>query len=153
MTAKEKKEDIQKLQEQNAVYLNGWRRAQADYENLKKETAQKQARMSQVVLFGVLTEILPVLDNLQSALVHAPEEPKEWTEGIKHIERQFLDVLKQFNVEPIDALGKQFDPEFMEAVDECEGEKDGEVLEVQKSGYKIGDFCLRSARVVVSKNK
>lgn len=149
-------------------YLAGWQRAQADYENLKRETAARNGQLSQMVLEGMLMEMLPTLDSLQMAIAHAPAEPKEWVDGIRHIERHFADSFRQLGVDAVDALGKSFDPACMEAVGEADGpltgsltgqagagpgERDGEVVEVKQAGYRIGEKCLRPAKVIVSKIK
>ena len=146
-------EDIEQIKAQRDKYLAGWQRAQADYENLKRETAARNGQLSQMVLEGMLMEMLPTLDSLQMAIQHAPAEPKDWVDGIRHIERHFADSFRQLGVDAIDALGKPFDPACMEAVGQVEGERDGEVVEVKQAGYRIGEKCLRPAKVIVSKKQ
>lgn len=149
----EQEQTIEEIKAERDKYLAGWQRAQADYENLKRETAARNGQLSQMVLEGMLMEMLPTLDSLQMALAHAPDEPKDWVDGIRHIERHFADSFRQLGVDAVDALGKPFDPSCMEAVGEVEGEKEGEVVEVKQAGYRIGEKCLRPAKVVVSKIK
>ncbi|MEK7532703.1 MAG: nucleotide exchange factor GrpE [Patescibacteria group bacterium] len=146
-------EDIEQIKAERDKYLAGWQRAQADYENLKRETAARNGQLSQMVLEGMLMEMLPTLDSLQMAIAHAPAEPKEWVDGIRHIERHFADSFRQLGVDSVDALGKSFDPACMDAVGEVEGEREGEVVEVKQAGYRIGDKCLRPAKVIVSKKQ
>lgn len=146
-------ENIEEIKAERDKYLAGWQRAQADYENLKRETAARNGQLSQMVLEGMLMEMLPTLDSLQMALAHAPAEPKDWVDGIRHIERHFADSFRQLGVDAVDALGKSFDPACMEAVGEIEGEHDGEVVEIKQAGYLIGEKCLRPAKVIVSKIK
>ncbi len=147
----EQEQTIEEIQAERDKYLSGWQRAQADYENLKKETAARNGQLSQMVLEAMLMEMLPILDSLQLALAHAPAEPKDWVDGIRHIERHFADSFRQLGVDAVDALGKPFDPACMEAVGEVEGEKAGEVIEVKQAGYRIGEKCLRPAKVIISK--
>lgn len=149
----EQEQNIEALQAERDKYLAGWQRAQADYENLKRESAARNGQLSEMILEGMLMEMLPTLDSLQMALAHAPAEPKEWVEGIRHIERHFQDSFRQFGIEIVDAMGKPFDPACMEAIGEIETEKEGEVVEVKQAGYRIGEKCLRPAKVIVSKIK
>ena len=146
-------EDIEQIKAERDKYLAGWQRAQADYENLKRETAARNGQLSQMVLEGMLMEMLPTLDSLQMAIAHAPAEPKEWVDGIRYIERHFADSFRQLGVDAIDALGKPFDPACMDAMGEMKGEREGEVVEVKQAGYRIGDKCLRPAKVIVSKKQ
>ena len=156
----EQEQSIEEIKAERDKYLAGWKRAQADYENLKRETAARNGQLSQMVLEGMLMEMLPILDSVQLALAHAPEPPpkadtpmawKDWVDGIRHIERHFADSFRQLGVDSVDALGKPFDPGCMEAVGEVEGEADGEVVEVKQAGYWIGEKCLRPAKVIISK--
>jgi len=147
----EQEQSIEEIKAERDKYLAGWKRAQADYENLKRETAARNGQLSQMVLEGMLMEMLPILDSVQLAIVHAPAEPKDWVDGIRHIERHFADSFRQLGVDSVDALGKPFDPGCMEAVGEVEGEADGEVVEVKQAGYWIGEKCLRPAKVIISK--
>ncbi len=145
------KKTTKQLMDERDEYLNGWKRAQADYKNLKREMEDRHSKVSTVVMESMLVSLLPVLDNLQAAMAHAPDEPKEWISGIGHVERQFVEALKQFGVQLVAAEGEDFDPACMEAVEEQEGDEDGKVLEVLQAGYKMGDVCLRAAKVTVSK--
>lgn len=145
------KKTTKQLMDERDEYLNGWKRAQADYKNLKREMDDRHSKVSTVVMESMLVSLLPVLDNLQSAMAHAPDEPKEWISGIGHVERQFVEAIKQFGVELVAAQGEDFDPSCMEAIEEREGDEDGKVLEILQAGYKMGDVCLRPAKVTVSK--
>lgn len=115
----EQEQTLEELKAERDNYLAGWQRAQADYANLKRESAARSGEVTQMVLEGMLLEMVPILDNLQTALHHAPEEPKDWIDGIRHIERHFQDSFRAFGVEIIDAVGKPFDPACMEALGEC----------------------------------
>ncbi|MBI4098895.1 MAG: nucleotide exchange factor GrpE [Candidatus Magasanikbacteria bacterium] len=157
----EQEQSVEEIKAERDKYLAGWQRAQADYENLKRETAARNGQLSEMILEGMLMEMLPTLDSLQLALAHAPNPPeadtpmawKDWVDGIRHIERHFADSFRQFGVDAVDALGKPFDPACMEAVGEIAGEADGGVVEVKQAGYRIGEKCLRPAKVIVSKIK
>jgi molecular chaperone GrpE len=99
--------------------------------------------------------LLPVLDNLQRAtqVAETGGSPEVIAEGIRQTASSFENALTAAGVEPIDAVGKQFDPELHEAVEisEVEPEDDGKVIAEYARGYKIGDRLLRPARVKVGR--
>src|SRR3990167_6049140 len=98
----------------------------------------------QPLLFKVL---LPVLGHLENA----QKQPKN--EGVEIVIKQFRDVLESEGVCEITAEGSPFDPNFHEAVEILESEKDGVVLKVLAKGYKINDKVLRPAQVAVGRTK
>jgi molecular chaperone GrpE len=102
-----------------------------------------------------ITGLLPVLDNLQRATEVAKTggSPEVIAEGIRQTASSFENALAAASVEPIDAVGKQFDPELHEAVEisEVEPEDDGKIIAEYARGYKIGDRLLRPARVKVGR--
>ena len=97
------------------------------------------------------------------ALAHQPdvsscaaEDQKliqQWAEGVQSIYNQLFDVLKKSGLERIEALGKNFDPSTMEAVEQknVEGKKDDEVVEEVLAGYQLNNKIIRTARVIVNK--
>lgn len=153
--SEQEQQNIEEIKAECDKYLAGWQRAQADYENLKRETTARNGQLSQMVLEGMLMEMLPSLDSLQMALAHAPAEPKDWVDGIRHIERHFVDSFRQLGVDVVDALGKPFDPACMEAIGRIEQKELGNVVdtvvEVKQAGYRIGEKCLRPVKVIVGK--
>jgi molecular chaperone GrpE len=100
--------------------------------------------------------LLPVLDNLQRAteVAETGGSPEIIAEGIRQTASSFENALAAAGVEPIDAVGEQFDPELHEAVEttEVEPEDDGKVIAEYARGYKIGDRLLRPARVKVGRH-
>src|SRR3989338_9852219 len=84
-------------QQQAEEYLNGWKRAKADYLNLKRETEQRQAELFSLATAGLLVELLPVYDNLKTAWQHVPESERtaEWVVGFEHIKNQLGELLKR----------------------------------------------------------
>jgi molecular chaperone GrpE len=99
--------------------------------------------------------LLPVLDNLQRATDAAEggSSPEVIAEGIRQTASSFENALAAAGVEPIDAIGQQFDPQLHDAVETVEGEPedDGKVVADYARGYKIGDRLLRPARVKVGR--
>src|SRR4051812_2912437 len=101
-------------EQKNDEYLAGWKRALADYENLKKHNAQDRDEDRRRVRVQLAHELLPVIDNFDQSLKFAPsdmpDQAKKWFEGIQHIGRQFAEVLNGIGIEPIPAVGQMFDP-------------------------------------------
>lgn len=145
------------VNEVNVDYKDQYLRAHADYQNLVKETNARRAEWAQMSEIQVLEAFIPVFDNFKKAAAHKPEEDasgwKNWATGITFIQKQFADVLKQFGIEEIETVGKEFDPTLHEAVDEELNEDipmDQIVREIE-SGYKKGDKVMKPAKVVVSR--
>jgi molecular chaperone GrpE len=130
--------------------LIGWQRAQADYVNYKRFAEQDKADTCKFANAGLLSNILPILDDFERALGAVPEEAAKnnWVEGLKMIDRKFRDTLQKQGVTSIPALGMEFDPRIMDAVTMGKGKKDMVVAELEK-GYKLQDRVIRPARVVV----
>jgi molecular chaperone GrpE len=144
---------LEQLKTQCEEYLNGWKRAKADYANLKKESEEKQRLFLDVAKAGLIMEILPIYDNLKKAILVAPaEQSNGWTDGIKAIKKQFEDFLKQYGIEEIKTIGDKFNPEFHEAVskEKKEGMESDIILSEISSGYLMRGKVLAPAKVVVS---
>jgi molecular chaperone GrpE len=99
-------------------------------------------------------ELLPVLDDLERALVAADEhEEAKLEEGVRLVHRSLADALRKEGLEEIGAEGA-FDPHVHEALlSQPSEEADGTVIEVLQKGYRLGDRVLRPARVVVAAPK
>lgn len=158
MTESKKHEDksqdeLTDLQTKCDEYLNGWKRAQADYQNLKKEHEDQMKRLTQITNAGLISQLLPIIDHFELAIRHIPEnqEKEEWVQGFYHIKKQFDEFLSKTGIKRIATVGKEFDPNLHEAVSIKEGKKENEVLEEIQAGYVLGGFVLRHAKVIVSK--
>ncbi|MFH0857000.1 MAG: nucleotide exchange factor GrpE [bacterium] len=110
--------DLEAAEKKMAEYLDGWKRAKADYMNLKKEAEQRYKDLIKFANAGLILELLPVLDNFKLAVMHIPESEKnaDWVIGIMHIKKQFEDILKNLGIEEIKTVGEKFNPELHEAV-------------------------------------
>lgn len=144
------------LQQQCEEYLAGWKRALADYENLQRQNAQAREEDRRRVRVNMAHELLPVIDNFDQAMRFAPSDMpsdmKNWFAGVEHIARQFAEVMKSIGVEPIDALGKPFDPNLHESGGSRHEDDKPEhvVLEEVIKGWKLGDLVLRPAKVIIN---
>ncbi|HOY56128.1 MAG TPA: nucleotide exchange factor GrpE [bacterium] len=136
--------------------LNGWKRARADYDNLKKETQKEKEEFVKFANLNLVIGLIPVYDNLKLSFQHLPEELTNngWTKGILHIKNQFKEVLN-FNAveEIIPKIGDEFNPELHEAVDKHNTEKtekdNNKIKEVLSDGYKLNGRVFKPARVIV----
>ncbi len=136
---------------------HSYKRALADYQNLIKRTDVEKQDFMKYANERLLTEILPVYDNLKLALAHANgNEGDSIVEGVKHVLNQFKSVLNNLGVEEIKTIGEKFDHHTMEAVEKKETDdkkKDGIVESEVMAGYRLGDKVIRAARVVVYEYK
>jgi molecular chaperone GrpE len=130
-------------------------RATADLENFRKRSRRdvEDARISSAS--NVLKEMLPVMDNLERALQHAADATGEAAairDGVKLVMRQFTQALAKCDVAPVEALGKPFDPNLHEAIQQLPTAdyEPGCVAAVLQTGYTIKERLLRPAMVVVA---
>lgn len=147
-TPEEEPEIIQKNKEQE--YLEGWKRARADLENVQKRMADTRIQERAILKRNIAEPLIVLADNFRSLIEHAPDTKDPWTAGVLHVARQFDQILEEFGVEQINETGKVFDPTIHEAMEEVEGEE-GKIVEVVQAGYKIGEHTVRPAKVKVGK--
>ena len=129
--------------------------ARADFYNYRQRTTKERAETRKRAQEDVITEILPVLDNLDRALeVANTEDAKSIIKGVEMVQRQFVSVLENLGVSVIKAKGEKFDPALHDAagteqVDE--EELDGKVITERLKGYRTKDKVLRPAQVTVGR--
>ncbi len=135
-------------------YKTGWLRAQADYQNLVRETNERRLELIKMSKLSIIEDFLPVYTNFRTAFSTKVSEDQwlGWKQGIEHIMTQYREILKSYDVKEISTVGEKFDPTLHEAVgeEESEGESDVVLREVT-TGYKMGDKVVQVARVIVSK--
>jgi molecular chaperone GrpE len=126
-------------------------RVAADFDNYRKRAARDQEALVTRAHERLVKQLLPVLDNLERALVSAAEHEEEKVlEGVELIARELHDALRREGLEEIETHGR-FDPHIHEALLTQPSEyEEGSVTEVLQKGYRLGDRVLRPARVVVS---
>lgn len=133
---------IKDLQDKIESLDNSWKRALADYNNLEKRTAEEKENFLTLVKIQIMESFLPFFDNLEKIQEHSKDEGLELT--LKDLQK----VLKNTGVEEIEAEGKDFDHNTMEAIEIQKGEKN-KVLKVIQKGYLINGILLRPAKVAV----
>lgn len=135
---------------------NALRRAQADLVNYRNRMETERADLLKYGNQRLLGRLLPILDELTLALQQPSDgaSSDSWLEGFHLINRKLNALLELEGVEPIEALGKPFDPSEHEALaqQQTSDKEDGEVLMVVRNGYKLHNRLLRPAQVVVAAN-
>ena len=153
-----KKDKIDKKKNKEQEYLDGWKRAQADYANLQKETEKQMSDFRKYANQDMLMQILPLVDYFKHAFNAIPEDQKDddWLKGIKHIQDYLYKFLEDNNIEEIKTVGKKFDPEKHEVIKEEKGdgkEKDGVIIKETQSGFIYNGKVLQPAKVIIINNK
>ena len=141
-------------QKEAAVNREGWQRAQADFANFKKRTERERGELFQRAALDTLGALIPIIDDFDRAFETVPEALSDdpWFDGVSIIQRKFMSLLENFEVEVIDPTGELFDPNWHQAIgaeasDEVES---GYVIETLQKGYRAGDKVLRLALVKVA---
>ncbi len=142
----------QSLAEEN---MAGWKRAMADYANLKKENERDRAEIARYASATLIASLLPILDSFIKANAARPtdgdaQKMTQWADGIALVRAQFESAMKSAGVTVIDDSGGAFDPSKHEAMMMEKGDTPGVIIRVLEPGYKLHDRVLRPAKVVVS---
>jgi molecular chaperone GrpE len=131
-------------------------RAAADLDNYRKRAAKEKAEALKYGNETLIRDILPFLDGVDRALQHATksEDFEAFRQGLALLRDQLLHALEKHGVQRLETLGKDFDPNFHEAMLHVETDEHdhNKVIEEHEKGYLLNDRLLRAARVSVSKN-
>ncbi len=130
-------------------------RIAADFENYRKRTRREIDDAREDGRAQVLKELLPVFDNLERAVAHAGTGSDVLVEGVRMTLRQLYAALERFDIKPIEAKGKPFDPQQHEAIQQVDHPElaAGSVVDELQRGYSMGKRLLRPALVTVSRGK
>ena len=128
-------------------------REKAELENFKKRLTKEKEDFVQFANERLLKELLQIEDNLERAMAAPNATLESLKEGVEMIQKQFKDFLKNQKVEAIEALGKPFDPNLHEVLNQQESEEyeENTVIEEYSKGFTLNGRILRSAKVVISK--
>lgn len=145
-------DDLESLREESARNYAGWQRAQADYENLKRRSAQDVRDRVQQSQQAILLDLLDLADDFERANREAPADATDsddpWREGVELISQKLNALLLRQQVRRIETVNQTFDPEFHEAVGQLPGTHD-EIVAVLRTGYTVGNRVLRATQVMV----
>lgn len=145
------KKQVEQAEARASEYKDSWMRSQAEFQNYKKRLERDNEMMRLHMKGDIIKRILPVLDDLERAMQNRPENDA-WAEGIALIVRKFQTTLESEGVKRIEAEGAMFDPNFHEAIssEHHEDFESGQVIEVVRNGYTLGEHVIRPALVRVA---
>ena len=145
---------IAELEASVADWKDKYQRLMAEFENARKRTAKEATQRYDMGAMGVLEKLLPVIDNFERGLEAVSEEEKDsaFVKGIEQIYKQFVAVMEDVGVTPMDAQGKEFDANLHNAVMHVEDDEFGEniVAEELQKGYMYKENVLRHSMVKVA---
>lgn len=156
-SSKKKKKSDKKLEafeERNAELEDRVKRQMAEFENFRRRTEKEKASMFEMGAKSVIEKILPVVDNFERGLASIPEEEKNspFSEGMNMIYKQLMTELDGLGVKPIESVGKEFNPEFHNAVMQVENDQyeQGIVAQELQKGFTYRESVVRHSMVAVS---
>ncbi len=144
-------EMVEKLRECRDEYL----RALADFDNYRKNVPRRIEEEKDRERVKIFSDLVRVVDDIDRAMkmLESSDVDEQFRKGVQMIYQQILQFLRNYGVEQFSAHGKEFDPDYHEAMMVKEGEKDNVVVEEFEKGYTYRGRLLKPARVVVSKKK
>lgn len=152
---KNKKADkkADKLQEKVTELEDKVKRQMAEFDNFRKRTEKEKNAMFETGARSVIEKMLPIVDNFERGLATVPEEEKgsPFVEGMNMVYRQLISELEKLDVKPIEAVGKEFNPDFHNAAMQVESEEyeSGIVAQELQKGYTYRDTVIRHSVVAV----
>ncbi len=151
----ELKSKLETAHKQSKEYFEGWQRERADFLNYKKRVERDQMNLHQVVTANIVKKFLAVLDDMELAVKNRPADATDqnWWNGVELINRKLQGILEAEGIVRIPAENEFFDPSRHEAISHEENPEyqSGQVIEVVKQGYTLGDRIIRPAMVRVAR--
>jgi molecular chaperone GrpE len=149
--------DADELQKQRDDYYDRLLRKTAEFDNYRKRVERDRQSMADAVTTDVVRDLLPLVDDLERALKAdtGADGAEAYRKGVELIHRQLIEILRKRGVQPIEALGADFDPHFHQAIahEPAEGRREGEVIEEFGRGYTLNDKLIRPSIVKVAKGE
>lgn len=129
------------------------KRQMAEFDNFRKRTEKEKSQMYEIGAKSIIEKVLPIVDNFERGLAAVPEENKDdaFVDGMNKIYKQMLAMLEEVDVKPIEAVGKEFDPNLHNAVMQTESDEyeSGIVAQELQKGYMYRDSVVRHSMVAV----
>ncbi len=146
--APQQESDIEKLTAQLAEMNDKYLRMAAELENTRRRAALDAESRARIRAMGVAEKILPVMDAVDAALKHAPDDA-----GIQSMARALESAFAQIGIVKIESVGQPLNPMFHNAIQVVDGgdAQSNTIVEEMQTGYMFGDSVLRTAMVVVAK--
>jgi molecular chaperone GrpE len=153
----ELKTQLEECKAETNKYLDQWRRTVAEFSNYRKRTERDQAEAKKERNADLITRLLPMLDDLDTAFTSLPADlnGQPWIEGMQLIHRKLHSIFAQEGLQEIETTGQSFDPALHEAVthEPSETADEGRIIGELRRGYRLNDRILRPAQVRVSAGK
>ena len=146
--------EIEALNAKLAENAERMKRLQADFENFRRRTRQEKEELSNMVIQGFITELLPLVDNFDRAMAAEATDAEKFQQGVEMIYNQLTEILNNKGMEVIDVTDAKFDPNFHQAVMRVQNpdlEDDTIAAELQK-GYMVKGKVIRPSMVQVVAN-
>lgn len=153
---KQKSGKLQELEQQVASLTEDLQRERADFANYRRRSQADQQQARQQVKAELLADMLPVLDDLERALVYTPKDLQDhpWAEGIRKVHNNFRDKLRELGLEKMTTVNESFDPQLHEAVGyDDNGNTEEVIVEELRAGYLLDGEVLRPAMVRVGSDE
>jgi molecular chaperone GrpE len=146
-------EEYDRVKAERDSLLDRLARLQAEFENARKREARERNDFRDFAVAGAIEQFLPVLDNFQLAL-KATGSADQLRTGVELIVKQMEEALRSLNVQPVEAVGADFDPRVHEALEMVEKPElpDNQIFEEVRRGYRIKERLLRPALVRIASN-
>ena len=147
---------IEEYQKEAEEYLNGWKRAKADFVNYQNQVERERAEWAMFSSAACVKAMLPVLDSLEGAVaqftIHSSQFTGDHGHGIVKIRDQMVEALRNMGVEVINAVGEPVNPEFHEVVatEKSEEHASGLITKEAQRGYTMHGKVLRVAKIIVA---
>jgi len=149
------KTEIENLSQQVAELNDRYLRQAAEFDNFRRRNAKERVELIQTAGKDVITDLLIVLDDSERAQkqMEATDDVSQIKEGVQLVFSKLRNTLSAKGLKPMDAVGKEFDPDLHEAITEIEAgaEMKGKVVDEIQKGYYLNDKIIRHAKVVVGK--
>ena len=150
---KKKDKAVEKLEEKVRELEDMRVRQLAEFENFRKRSEKEKSQMFEVGAKSVIEKILPVMDNFERGLQGVPEEEKDapFVKGVEMVYKQMITAFDELGVKPIEAIGKEFDPNLHNAVMAVDDDslESGTVAEEMQKGYMYKESVVRHSMVKV----
>lgn len=147
-------DEVTLLNKQVEELQNRLLRVQADFDNYKRRTKQEKDELGKYANAKLIEALLPTYDNFDRAIQSALDTKnlESFVQGVQMIYKQVEDILAKEGLEPIEAVGKPFNPEFHQAIMQVETDEfeSGYVVEELQKGYKMKDRVIRPSMVKVN---
>lgn len=145
---------IAQLKAESQDNLHGWQRSRAEFANYKRRTSQELTDARERGATEALAKVLPIMDDFERALDNVPDDLQghPWLNGTALILKNMRKVMDSYDIEVVDPVGQEFDPNLHEAVgmDTSDEYESGIVTATLQKGYRSGERVLRPALVRVA---